>query len=121
MDALRAAPVHVVAATLPGFGRTPHQADFSVENYASLAGQLARELRADIVGGHSLGGNVALEMAARGEFDGHVLLLSPTFSREDEAKELGVRRRPGGRAAGVAGDAQGDAEGDGKAVPRRPT
>jgi pimeloyl-ACP methyl ester carboxylesterase len=95
MDALAAAPVHVVAATLPGFGGTPHAGDFSVEHYASLAGQLAGELRADIVGGHSLGGNVALEMAARGEFDGPVLLLSPSFSREDEAKELGVLDRLG--------------------------
>jgi pimeloyl-ACP methyl ester carboxylesterase len=95
MDALAAAPVHVAAATLPGFGRTPYTADFSVEHYASLAGQLAGELRADIVGGHSLGGNVALEMAAGGEFDGQMLLLSPTFSREDEAKALGVLDRLG--------------------------
>jgi pimeloyl-ACP methyl ester carboxylesterase len=95
MDALAGAPVRVVAATLPGFGRTPHPADFSIENYASLAGQLAGDVEADIVGGHSLGGNVALEMAARGEFDGPVLLLSPTFSREDEAKELGVLDRLG--------------------------
>ena len=95
MDALVAAPVHIVAATLPGFGGTPHSADFSVEHYASLVGQLAGELGADIVGGHSLGGNVVLEMAARGEFDGPVLLLSPTFSREDEAKELGVLDRLG--------------------------
>ena len=95
MDALVGAPVRVVAATLPGFGRTPHPADFSIENYASLAGQLAGDVRADIVGGHSLGGNVALEMATRGEFDGPVLLLSPTFSREDEAKELGVLDRLG--------------------------
>jgi pimeloyl-ACP methyl ester carboxylesterase len=95
MDALVAAPVHVVAATLPGFGGTPAPADFSMEYYASLAGKLAGELQADIVGGHSLGGNVALEMAARGEFDGPVLLLSPTFSREDEARELGVLDRLG--------------------------
>ena len=95
MDALVGAPVRVVAATLPGFGRTPHPADFSIENYASLAGQLAGDVRADIVGGHSLGGNVALEMATRGEFDGPVLLLSPTFSREDEAKELGLLDRLG--------------------------
>ena len=39
MDALGAAPVHVVAATLPGFGRTPRPAVFSIENYASLAGR----------------------------------------------------------------------------------
>ena len=95
MNALGAAPVHVVAATLPGFGRTPHSGDFSVEHYASLAGQLARDVGADIVGGHSLGGNVALEMAASGEFDGPVLLLSPSFSGEDEAKELGGLDRLG--------------------------
>jgi pimeloyl-ACP methyl ester carboxylesterase len=95
MDTLGGAPVRVIAATLPGFGGTPHRADFSVESYASLVGQLAGELGADVVGGHSLGGNVALEMAASGEFDGPVLLLSPTFSREDEAKELGVLDRLG--------------------------
>ena len=95
MDALLPAPIHVLAATLPGFGRTPHSGDFSVEHYASLAGQLARDVGADIVGGHSLGGNVALEMAASGEFDGPLLLLSPSFSREDEAKELGVLDRLG--------------------------
>jgi pimeloyl-ACP methyl ester carboxylesterase len=100
MDALAAAPVRVVAATLPGFGRTPHAGDFFVEHYASLAGELADNVRADIVGGHSLGGNVALEMAARGEFDGPLLLLSPSFSREDEAKELGVLDRIG-RVPGV--------------------
>jgi pimeloyl-ACP methyl ester carboxylesterase len=100
MAALAAAPVHVVAATLPGFGGTPHAGDFSVEHYASLAGELAGDVRADVVGGHSLGGNVALEMAARGEFDGPLLLLSPSFSREDEAKELGVLDRIG-RVPGV--------------------
>ena len=65
-----------------------HTRPISPSSIASLAGQLAGGVRADIVGGHSLGGNVALEMAARGEFDGPVLLLSPTFSREDEAKDL---------------------------------
>src|SRR5207248_1103486 len=100
MDALAAAPVHVVAATLPGFGGTPHVGDFSVEHYASLAGELAGDVRADVVGGHSLGGNVALEMAVRGEFDGPLLLLSPSFSPEDEAKELGMLDRIG-RVPGV--------------------
>jgi pimeloyl-ACP methyl ester carboxylesterase len=96
MEALAGEPVRVVAATLPGFGRTPHPADLSMENYASLAGRLARDVDADIVGGHSLGGNVALEMAAGGEFQRPLLLLSPSFSREDEARELGVMDRLGG-------------------------
>ena len=100
MDALADAPVRVVAATLPGFGRTPYPADLSMENYATLACQLAGEVGADIVGGHSLGGNVALEMAASGGFAGPLLLLSATFSREDEARELGVLDRVG-RVPGV--------------------
>jgi pimeloyl-ACP methyl ester carboxylesterase len=46
-------------------------------------------------------------MAAAGTFTGPVLLLSPSFSREDEAKELGVMNRIGrvpviGRLAWIA-------------------
>jgi pimeloyl-ACP methyl ester carboxylesterase len=95
MEALVGAPIRVVAATLPGFGRTPQPVDVSIENYAALAGQLAAEVGADIVGGHSLGGNVALEMAATSSFEGPLLLLSPTFCREDEAKELALMDRVG--------------------------
>jgi pimeloyl-ACP methyl ester carboxylesterase len=100
MDALVGAPVQVVAATLPGFGRTPYPANLSVESYAALAGQLAAEVGADLVGGHSLGGNVALEMAASGMFECPLLLLSPSFSREDEARELGMLDRLG-RVPGI--------------------
>jgi pimeloyl-ACP methyl ester carboxylesterase len=35
--------------------------------------------------GHSLGANVALEMAASGAFTGPLVLLAPSFSRQDEA------------------------------------
>src|SRR6476659_2970757 len=84
MDALAPAAIRVVAATLPGFGRTWHPDDLSIENYATLAGELAADVGADIVAGHSMGGNVALEMAAMGVFEGPLALLSPSFSREDE-------------------------------------
>jgi pimeloyl-ACP methyl ester carboxylesterase len=89
------APIRLVAATLPGFGGTSYPEDLSVENYARLAGKLASDLGCDVVAGHSLGGNVALEMAALGEFSGPVVLLSPSFSREDEMKELGMLDRVG--------------------------
>src|SRR3954464_1494481 len=82
--ALAHAPVRVVAATLPGFGRTPHPDDLTVENYAALASQLATEIGADLVAGHSLGANVALEMAVGCDHPGPLLLLSPTFSARDE-------------------------------------
>ena len=36
--------------------------------------------------GHSLGANVAIEMAAAGKFSGPLVLLSPSFSRKDESK-----------------------------------
>ena len=83
---LRDAPIRFVATTLPGFGGTPAPDDLSMENYARLAGRLAADLGCDVVVGHSLGANVAIEMAAAGEFTGPLVLLSPSFSREDESK-----------------------------------
>src|SRR4051794_39329808 len=95
IGALAPSPIRVVAATLPGFGRTWHPADLSMENYAALAGELAADVGADVVAGHSMGANVALEMVAAGAFDGPVVLLSPSFSREDEARALAAMNRIG--------------------------
>src|SRR4051794_31393055 len=100
MDALAPSAIRVVAATLPGFGHTWHPDDLSMENYAALAGRLAADVGADVVAGHSLGGNVALEMVAAGLFSGPIALLSPSFSREDEAKELGTMNSIG-RVPGI--------------------
>src|SRR5215203_5853255 len=52
------ASLRLVAATLPGHGGTPAPDDVSIENYARLASGLARKCGADIVVGHSVGGNV---------------------------------------------------------------
>ena len=79
------ADVRLIAATLPGHGGTRAPDDLSVENYARLAGRLASEYDCDVVVGHSMGANVALEMAAAGEFRGPLVLLAPCFSRADEA------------------------------------
>jgi pimeloyl-ACP methyl ester carboxylesterase len=95
MEALVGAPVRVVAATLPGFGRTPHPQDLTLENYAALASALADDLGADVVGGHSFGANVVLEMAISGQCRGAALLLSPTFSAPDEDKGLQILDRVG--------------------------
>jgi pimeloyl-ACP methyl ester carboxylesterase len=83
---LRDAPIRFVATTLPGFGGTPEPDDLSMENYSTLAGRLAADLGCDVVVGHSLGANVAIEMVGAGEFSGPLVLLSPSFSREDESK-----------------------------------
>jgi pimeloyl-ACP methyl ester carboxylesterase len=83
---LTAASIRFVATTLQGFGGTPPPDDVSMESYARLAGRLAADRGCDVVVGHSLGANVAIEMVAAGEFSGPLVLLAPSFSREDESK-----------------------------------
>ncbi|MER6787485.1 alpha/beta hydrolase [Streptomyces sp. NPDC000658] len=80
----------MVAVTQPGFGRTEAPADVSMEHYARLMADFAAQAGCDTVVGHSMGANVALEMAALGVFTGPLVLLSPTFSRGDEARFLTV-------------------------------
>jgi pimeloyl-ACP methyl ester carboxylesterase len=92
---LAEAPLRFVAVTLPGFGGTPYPHDLSMENYARITGRLAAERGCDVVVGHSIGANVAIEMAAAGHFTGPIVLLSPTFSRPDEMRALGVADRVG--------------------------
>ncbi|MFJ3788577.1 alpha/beta fold hydrolase [Kitasatospora sp. NPDC090091] len=88
--ALAGAGLATVAVTLPGFGRTVPPDDLAMENYARLMGEFAADEACDLVVGHSMGANVAIEMAAAGDFAGPVVLLSPTFSKKDEAAFLGV-------------------------------
>jgi pimeloyl-ACP methyl ester carboxylesterase len=95
--ALAAGGVRAFATTLPGFGGVPFPAGFdaTVEAHAAYAGALARDLDCDAVVGHSFGANVAIEMAAGGDFDGPLILLAPTFSAEDEMKGLETLNRIG--------------------------
>ena len=79
------AGVRMVAVTLPGMGGTPAPEDPGIENYAQLAAQCAADLRCDVVVGFSMGANVALEMAGSGAFRGPLVLLAPSFSRQDES------------------------------------
>jgi pimeloyl-ACP methyl ester carboxylesterase len=84
----RGVDARFIAATPPGFGGRSAPDDLTVEHYASLAGDLAAELGADLVVGHSLGANYAMEMVGAGYFDGPVVLLSPTFSAIDEEPDF---------------------------------
>jgi pimeloyl-ACP methyl ester carboxylesterase len=93
--ALRAASIRWVATTLPGFGPTRPLDDLSMENLARGAGGLASGLACDVVMGHSLGANVAIEMVAAGDFAGPVVLIEPAFSRADEFKEIRALDRIG--------------------------
>ena len=89
------AGVHLVAATLPGHGGTPPPEDFSIENYARLAAELAADVGCDVVVGFSIGATVALEMAASRSFPGPVVLLGPSLSRPDEPAFLRAMDRLG--------------------------
>jgi pimeloyl-ACP methyl ester carboxylesterase len=83
---IRAASIRFLATTLPGFGGTPEPEDISMEGYAAAAATIASEFGCDAVVGHSLGANVAIEMALAGMFSGSLVLISPSFSRADESK-----------------------------------
>ena len=101
------AGIRLVAVSLPGNGGTSAPADLSVENYARLTAELADRLGCTAVLGHSMGANVALEMVGSGAFAGPVVLLAPSFSRQDEAMIIrvldrlaevpGEGEKPGGR------------------------
>jgi pimeloyl-ACP methyl ester carboxylesterase len=78
------AGTRLIAATLPGHAGTPPPNDFSVENYARLATELAADNDCDVVVGFSMGASVALEMAASGAFKGPLVLLGVSLSRRDE-------------------------------------
>lgn len=92
---LSGASICFVAATVPGFGDTKPLDDPTMENVVSAAARLASDLGCKAVVGHSVGANIALEMAATGEFSGAVGLLEPAFSREDEYRELAILDRIG--------------------------
>ncbi|MEU6141965.1 alpha/beta hydrolase [Streptomyces sp. NPDC047081] len=89
------AGLSTVAVTQPGFAGTTAPEDVSMEHYAELLARFAHDTGCDVLVGHSLGANVAIEMAAAGLFKGPLVLLSPTFSRGDEAKFLAVMNTVG--------------------------
>ena len=78
---------------MPGHAGTTPPEDVIIESYGRQAAALAAELGCDAVVGHSLGANVALEMVLAGGFAGSVVLLSPSFSAEDESKFLPILDR----------------------------
>ncbi len=98
---LAQAPVRLVTTTLPGFGGTKPLDDLRIEHDARLAARIAADLGCDAAVGHSLGANVAIEMAAGAGFSGPLVLLSPSFSAADEFKELRAINRIA-RVPGVA-------------------
>lgn len=89
-EQLVAAGIHAIAAEPPGFaGNEPaDDFDYSIESYAAIVEQFASDNGIDLIVGHSFSANIAIEIAARGNFNGPLLLLSPSLSREDEEDDL---------------------------------
>ena len=75
----------LVAATLPGNAGAPPLSDYSVENYARVTTELAKQVGADVVVGYSCGASVAFEMVVSGSFSGPVVLLGISLSSKDES------------------------------------
>jgi pimeloyl-ACP methyl ester carboxylesterase len=76
--------MRLIAATLPGHAGAPPPDDYSIENNARLASDLARKVGANVVVGFSMGASVALEMVASASFAGPVVLLGISLSARDE-------------------------------------
>ena len=93
--ALSGASIRFVSATLPGFGTARPPVEPTMQAAVEYYGRLASEHGCDAVVGHSVGANLALEMTATGAIAGPVVLLEPSFSREDEYKVLSVLDRLG--------------------------
>ena len=87
---LDSAGVKALATTPPGFGgqAPPDDFDFSIESYAQLYEEFAAEHSIDLIAGHSFSANVCIEIAARGNFKGPLMLLSPSLQAEDEEEDL---------------------------------
>jgi len=84
-----AAGVQLVAADPPGFKGQPVPPgfDFRVESYAELVEQHAQRGGYELLVGHSFFGNVLIEVAARGRFDGKLMLISPSLYRKAEPND----------------------------------
>jgi pimeloyl-ACP methyl ester carboxylesterase len=75
----------LVAATLPGNAGAPPLADNSIENYARVTAELAKQVGAEVVVGYSNGASVAFEMVVSGSFTGPVVLVGISLSSKDES------------------------------------
>jgi pimeloyl-ACP methyl ester carboxylesterase len=83
---MESAGIHLVAADPPGFKGLPLDDDFeiSVENYTILLERLTQVEKYDLIVGHSFFANVAIELGARNNYTGKIMLLSPSLYSDAE-------------------------------------
>lgn len=88
--ALTKAGIRLLAGNPPGFKglAIPTGFDTSVESFAALVEDMAEAEKVDLIVGHSFAANVLIEVAARGRYEGKLMLISPSLDREAESKDL---------------------------------
>jgi pimeloyl-ACP methyl ester carboxylesterase len=84
--ALAEAGVQALAATPPGFGGRPAAGRFAftIDAYAGRIDALAGREGVDVIVGHSLSAQAAVEAAAQGRWRGGLVLVAPTLRARDE-------------------------------------
>lgn len=78
------ADCRLVAATFPGHAGAPAPDDYRPAHYGEITAKLARDVKADVVAGFSMGAGIIYEMAVAGSFTGPIILLGSSFSSPDE-------------------------------------
>lgn len=83
------------AANPPGFADNapPEGFGHSTTEYAELIEALAADRRLDVLVGHSLSANILIEVAARGNFRGPIVLLGPCLRYRNEYRGVRLLRR----------------------------
>ena len=89
------AGITTLAANPPGFATNPPPDGFthSTTEYAELIEELAETERLDLLVGHSLSANILIEVAARGNYTGPVVLLGPCLRVRNEYRGVRILRK----------------------------
>ncbi|MBI2692565.1 MAG: alpha/beta hydrolase [Solirubrobacterales bacterium] len=87
--------VTTLAANPPGFAQNapPPGLTYATTEYAELIERLAAAERIDMLAGHSLSANILIEVAARNNFTGPIVLLDPCLRFRNEYRSVRLLRR----------------------------
>ncbi len=92
---LAEAGILLAAGNPPGFKGLAARKDFnySIESYAQEVENLTKLESYDLIVGHSFFGNVLIEVAARNQYPGRLILLSPSLFRGAEDLDMRTMER----------------------------
>ncbi len=92
---LTEARIETWAANPPGFGQNaaPDRFGYATTDYADLIEEFAQAEALDTLVGHSLSANVLIEVAARNNYSGKIILLDPCLRYRNEYRGVRLLRR----------------------------